>query len=93
MLRWPRIEFFRSFKQKRLGSIKKLFMPFEEFWVEIVSFDILLCMSLELQEGPLRIRKDIMLFQYNLKHSSSVVYHRSCLSVDLLHWYDNGDWC
>ena len=36
---------------------------------------------------------DIILFQYNFKNSLSAVYHHSFLSVDLLHWYDDGNWC
>ena len=68
MLRWPRIKFFRSFKQKRLSFVKKMFLPFEVFWVEIFSFDILLRICSELQEGPLHIPKDIMLFQYTFSY-------------------------
>ena len=87
------------FRWKCLRSVKQLFMSSEEFWVKIVLFDILLRMSSKLvffnnsvQEGPLHIPKDIILFQYNLKKSLSAVYHNSCLSVDFLHWYDDGDW-
>ena len=68
MLRWPRIKFFRSFKQKRLSFVKKMFLPFEVFWVEMFSFDILLRIYSELQEGPLHIPKDIMLFQYTFSY-------------------------
>ena len=68
MLRWPRIKFFRSSKQKRLSFVKKMFLPFEVFWVEIFSFDILFRIYSELQEGPLHIPKDIMLFQYTFSY-------------------------
>ena len=100
MFKWPRIKFFGLFRRKCLSSVKQLFMSSEEFWVKILSFDILLCLSSKLvfsiirvHEGPLHIPIDILLSQYNLKHSLSAVYHRSCLSVDLLHWYNNGDLC
>ena len=33
------------------------------------------------REGSLHIPKDFVLFQYNLKNSSSTIYHLSCLSV------------
>ena len=33
----------------------------------------------------------IILFQYNIKSSLSSVYHRSCLSVDLLYSHGDGD--
>ena len=94
MFRWSRIESFGLFWLKWLSSVKQLFMLSEQFWVKIVSFDILLRMSLKLvfsiirvQEGPLHTPIDIILFQYNLKNYLSAVYHRSCLSLDLLHWH------
>ena len=45
-----------------------MFLPFEVFWVEIFSFDILLRIYSELQEGPLHMPKDIMLFQYTFSY-------------------------
>ena len=64
----------------------------------MVSLDILLGMSskpvfsiISVREGPLHIPKDIILFQYNLKNYLSAVYHYSCLIVDLLPWYEDGD--
>ena len=73
-------------------------MSSEEFRVKIVSTETLLCMSTKLVFSiikvhfayPLHISIDIILFQYNFK---STIYDHICSSVDLLHWYDDGDWC
>ena len=72
MLRWPRIKFFGLFRRKDLSSVKQLFMSPEDFWVKIVSDDIMLRGSskvifsiIRVQEDPLHIPKDIVLFQYN----------------------------
>ena len=73
-----------------MNSIKQLFISPDQFWVKVVLFDILLCMSSKLvfsikrvQEGRLHITKDITLFQYNLKKSLSAVHHPICLSRDV----------
>ena len=79
----------------------------QEFWRVLKSFELKLyhlifcyvCLSklyfsiIRLPEGLLHIPIYIIFFRYNLKNSLSALYHRSCLSVDLLHCFDDGDWC
>ena len=55
-------------------------------------FKISFFSTIRVQEGPLHISRDIILFKYNLKNPSSAFCDPCCLSVDLSHWYDNGDW-